>query len=97
MYADTLVEYANYFQAVDDYMAGEKFYEQAIRIYREKNMEYTAKGRAALIQQAAACQAQYKFAEALEIYSKLLNYQNETYGKYYYGNAELYNDIGTFI
>lgn len=58
-------------------------------------MEYTAKGRAALIQQAAACQAQYKFAEALEIYSKLLNYQNETYGKYYYGNAELYNDIGT--
>mgnify|MGYP002509940980 FL=1 len=95
LYADTLVEYANYFQAVDDYMAGEKFYEQAIRIYGEKNMEYTAKGRAALIQQAAACQAQYKFAEALEIYSKLLNYQNETYGKYYYGNAELYNDIGT--
>lgn len=95
LYADALVAYTNYFEAVDDYMAGENFYEQAIQIYREKKMEYSAKGRAVLIQQAAAYQEQAKFAEALEIYENLLTYQNEKYGERYYGNAELYNDIGT--
>lgn len=95
LYADTLVAYTNYFEAVHDYMAGEKFYQQAIQVYREKKMEYSAKGRAVLIQQASAYQDQSRFAEALEIYQNLLTYQNEKYGEKYYGNVELYNDIGT--
>lgn len=95
LYADTLVAYTNYFEAVQDYMAGQKFYQQAIQVYREKKMEYSAKGRAVLIQQASAYQDQSRFAEALEIYENLLTYQNEKYGEKYYGNVELYNDIGT--
>lgn len=95
LYADTLVEYANYFQAVYDYMAGEKFYEQAIKIYREKNMEYSENGRKILIQRAAAYQDQSRIDEALKIYKDLLNYQCGKYGEKYYGNAEIYNDIGT--
>ena len=31
----------------------------------------------------------------MEIYENLLTYQNEKYGEKYYGNVELYNDIGT--
>lgn len=95
LYADTLVEYTNYFEAVYDYRSGEKFYKQAIQIYRDKKMEYSAKGRAVLIQQAAAYQDQSKFTEAMEIYEDLLSYQIKKYGERYYGNAELYNDIGT--
>ncbi|MDE7321858.1 MAG: tetratricopeptide repeat protein [Lachnospiraceae bacterium] len=94
LYANALVEYTNYFEAVQDHMAGEKFYEQAIQIYREKKMEYSEKGRAVLIQRAAAYQEQSKFAEALEIYEDLLTYQRGKYGEKYYGNVELYNDIG---
>lgn len=94
LYADALAEYTNYFEAVYDYMAGENFYEQAIKIYREKNMEYSEKGRVILIQLATAYQNQSKYAEALGIYEDLLSYQREKYGEKYYWNARLVNDIG---
>lgn len=94
LYADVLVEYAKYFNAIEDYIAGEIFYQQAIAIYRVKKMEYSEKGRAVLIQQAAAYQRQSKYVEALELYQKLLSYQREKYGENYYGNARLFNDIG---
>lgn len=97
LYADALVEYTKYFEAVRDYMAGEKFYQQAIKIYHEKKMEYSEKGRAVLVQRAIAYQIQSKFAEALQIYQDLLTYQSGKYGENYYGNAELYSNIGTLF
>ncbi len=94
LYADTLVEYAKYFNAIENYIAGEIFYQQAIVIYREKKMKYSEKGRMILTQLATAYQNQSKNAEALEIYEDLLSYQREKYGEKYYGNARLLNDMG---
>lgn len=94
LYADALVEYTDYYEAIYEFMKCEKFYDQAIKIYSEKNLKYSGKCRAVLKRKAIMYRIQSKFAEALKIYQDLLNYQIGKYGEKYYGNAYLYNNIG---
>ncbi len=94
LYPDALIEYANYYEAVQDYVTVEKLYDQAIKIYRDKNVKYSPKGRSALQRRAVLYRMRSKFAEALEIYEDLLIYQIDKYGEKYYNNAFLYSNIG---
>lgn len=93
-YADALMEYTDYYETIYDFVTCEKFYDQAISIYNEKNMKYSGNGRIALHQKAVMYRVQSKFSEALEIYQDLLNYQVCKYGEKYYGNAYLHNSMG---
>ena len=45
LYADALVKYTNYYEAICDFKKCEYFYDQAIKIYDEKQMKYSSKGR----------------------------------------------------
>ncbi len=94
MYADALAEYLNYFWSVQNLMAGEKVCDQAIQIYHDRNKKYSDKGRSVLLWKAVVYRVQSKYAEALDIYEDLLNYQIGKYGEKYYGNASLHNNIG---
>lgn len=93
LYADALMEYTDYYEAVSDYVTCEMFCDQAVKIYDEKNMKYSGKGRVALHQKAAVCCVQSKYVKALEIYQDLLNYQIGKFGENYYENASLYNGM----
>lgn len=94
LYADALVEYVNYYEVRNDYIMCEKFCDQAIEIYSEKNMKYSEKGRGVLRRKGIVYRIQSKFEEALKIYQDLLNYQINKYGENYYDNACIYNHIG---
>ncbi|MDE7416561.1 MAG: tetratricopeptide repeat protein [Lachnospiraceae bacterium] len=94
LYADALAKYSNYYEAIGDFKICEDFYDQAIKIYDEKQMKYSPKGRAALMRRANVYRRQSKCTEALEIYKGLLHYQIGKYGEKYYGNAYLYSNIG---
>ncbi len=94
IYADALVEYANYYEMMNDYVMCEEFCNQAIEIYSQKNMKYSGKGRGVLQRKGMIYRVQSKFDEALKIYKDLLNYQINKYGEKYYGNAYIYNNIG---
>lgn len=93
-YADALIKYADYYEAISNFVMCEKFYDQAIKIYTEKNIKYSGKGRSVLRRRAVAYRVQSKYAEALEIYQDLLNYQIGKYGEKYYGNVYLHSNIG---
>lgn len=94
LYADALVEYTDYYEAISDFIICEKFYDHAIKIYNEKQMKYSPRGKVALMRRAIVYRRQSKFTEALEIYQDLLHYQIGKYSEKYYGNAYLYNNIG---
>ncbi len=94
LYADALAAYTNYFWMVQNYVEGEKVCDQAIKIYHDRNMKYSERGRAVLLRKAVVYRVQSKYDEALEIYEDLLNYQRNKYGEKYYGNAYLHNNIG---
>lgn len=94
LYADALVEYTYYYETISDFMICERFYDQALKIYNDKQMKYSLKGRHALQRRAIVYRRQSKFTEALEIYQDLLHYQIGKYGDKYYGNAYLCNNIG---
>ena len=93
-YADALMEYTNYYEAISNYAMCERFCDQAAKIYDMNNMKYSVNGRAILIRRATLYQKQSKFDAALEIYEDLLNYQINKYGEKYYGNAVICNNIG---
>ncbi|MBQ6995430.1 MAG: tetratricopeptide repeat protein [Lachnospiraceae bacterium] len=95
IYADALVACANYYERIGDYAICEKYYDQAIKIYNEKNMKYSEMGRQALQRKAIIYRRKAKFGEALNIYRDILDYQINKYGDNYYGNASIYNDMGT--
>lgn len=94
LYADALAGYAGYYRTISDYETCEKLYDQAIKIYGEKNLKYSGKGVVVLQWRAVIFRMQSKFAEALKIYQDLLDYKSGKYGKKYYGNAYLYSNIG---
>lgn len=93
-YADALMEYINYYEAISNYAMCERFCDQAAKIYDINNMKYSVNGRAILLQRAILYRKQSKYDAALEIYEDLLNYQINKYGEKYYGNAAIYNNIG---
>lgn len=94
LYADALVKYTDYYETICNFNTCEDYYNQAIKIYDEKQMKYSQNGRTALIRRAIVYCRQLKFAEALTTYQDLLDYQTDKYGENYYGNAYLYNNIG---
>lgn len=94
LYADALVNYSNFYGAVSDYATCEKFCDQAIKIYSDKNKKYSSEGRNVLQLRARLYNRQSKFDAALKIYEDLLEYQIDKYGVKYYENASLYCDIG---
>lgn len=94
MYANALAEYAVYYETIGDYYMCQECNNQAISIYVQGGMKYSAQARAALQRKAIMYRRQSKFEEALNIYEELLNYQFNKYGKKYYGNAYIYNNIG---
>lgn len=95
LYADALVEYTYYYETIGDFMICERFYDQALKIYDDKQMKYSSKGRYALQRRAIVYRRQLKFTKALKTYQDLLHYQIGKYGDKYYDNAYLYNNIGT--
>lgn len=94
IYAQALVESANYYQAANDYIMCEQFCNQAIEIYCKKNLKDSAGNRLALRRKAAICGKLLKFQEALHIYERLLGDSISRYGENYYGNAYLYHSMG---
>ena len=97
IYAQALVESANYYQAANDYIMCEQFCNQAIEIYCKKNLKDSAGNRLALRRKAAICGKLLKFQEALHIYERLLGDSISRYGENYYGNAYLYHSMGTAL
>jgi len=97
IYADALVACANYYEIIGDYAICEKYYDQAIKIYNEKNMKYSEMGRQALQRKAIIYRRKAKFGEALNIYRDILDYQINKYGDNYYGNAFIYNNMGEYM
>ncbi len=93
-YADALMEYIDYYEAVGDYVTCEKFYDHVIQIYGERNLKYSGKGRNTLQRKAIMLRMQSKFVEALNIYQELIDYNIVRYGEKYYGNAYLYSNMG---
>lgn len=93
-YADALMEYIDYYEAVGDYVTCEKFYDHVIQIYGERNLKYLGKGRNTLQRKAIMLRMQSKFVEALNIYQELIDYNIVRYGEKYYGNAYLYSNMG---
>jgi len=93
-YADALMEYIDYYEAVGDYVTCEKFYDHVIQIYGERNLKYSGKGRNTLRRKAIMLRIQSKFVEALNIYQELIDYNIVRYGEKYYGNAYLYSNMG---
>lgn len=93
-YADALMEYIDYYEAVGDYVTCEKFYDHVIQIYGERNLKYSGKGRNTLQRKAIMFRMQSKFVEALNIYQELIDYNIVRYGEKYYGNAYLYSNMG---
>lgn len=94
LYADALMEYIDYYEAVGDYVTCEKFCDHAIQIYGEKKLKYSGKGRNTLQRKAIMLRIQSKFAEALNIYQELIDYNIVRYGEKYYGNVYLYSNAG---
>lgn len=94
MYADALIAYMDYYRAISNYTICERFCDQALKIYSDNGLEYSAKSNYALQQKAILYRMQAKYEEALKIYLDLLNYQMNKFGEKYYGNAYLYNNIG---
>lgn len=94
LYADALMEYTDYYEAISDYVTCEMFCDQAVKIYDEKNMKYSGKGRVALQRKAKIFRMHSMFAEALDMYQGLLDYNISKYGEKYYGNAYLYSNLG---
>ncbi len=94
LYADALMEYTDYYEAISDYVTCEMFCDQAVKIYDEKNMKYSGKGRVALQRKAKIFRMHSMFAEALDMYQGLLDYNISKYGEKYYGNAYLYSNMG---
>ncbi len=93
-YADALMEYIDYYEAVGDYVTCEKFYDHVIQIYGERNLKYSGKGRNTLQRKTIMLRMQSKFVEALNIYQELIDYNIVRYGEKYYGNAYLYSNMG---
>ena len=93
-YADALMEYIDYYEAVGDYVTCEKFYDHVIQIYGERNLKYSGKGRNTLQRKAIMLRMQSKFVQALNIYQELIDYNIVRYGEKYYGNAYLYSNMG---
>lgn len=94
LYADALVAYTDYYEAICDYMTSARYCDLAIKIYEERNLKYSEKGRTALKRRGVIFRMQSKFDEALDIYQDLLDYQVGKYGEKYFGNAYLYSNIG---
>lgn len=94
LYADALMKYIDYYKAVGDYVTCEKFCDHVIKIYGKKNLKYSGKGRHTLQRKAIMLRIQSKFAEALNIYQDLIDYNIVRYGEKYYGNAYLYSNTG---